>query len=157
LPRYARPNGEAEQEGEDVRTHRSVAAAGVAAGLLALGLTPAQAHHAFSAEYDNTKPIKLEGTVRKVEWINPHSWITIDVKAADGTMETWEVEAGSPNSMFRRGFNRNSLPTGITVVVNGYQARDGGRRANGGNITFSDGRRLFLGGSNPDDPENRRR
>jgi len=136
--------------------HRSVAIAG-AVGLLALAVVPGRAHHAFSAEYDNTKPLTLRGTVTKVEWINPHSWITIDVKAPNGTIETWEIEAGSPNSMFRRGFNRHSLPTGIEVIINGYQSRDGGKRANGGNITFPDGRRLFLAGSNPDDPENRKK
>lgn len=140
-----------------MRRHPSVVIGGVAAGLLALAPVPAWTHHAFSAEYDNTKPLTLRGTITKVEWINPHSWITIDVKAADGTVETWEIEAGSPNSMFRRGFNRHSLPTGIEVVINGYQARDGEKRANGGNITLPDGRRLFLAGSNPDDPENRRR
>lgn len=139
-----------------MRKHLLVVIGG--AGLLvALASVPVWAHHAFSAEYDNTKPLKLQGTVKKVEWINPHSWITIDVKAADGSVETWEVEAGSPNSMFRRGFNRNSLPLGTVVVINGYQSRDGGKRANGGDITFVDGRRLFLSGSNPDDPENRKR
>ena len=130
---------------------------GIAGLLVALASVPVWAHHAFSAEYDNTKPLTLEGTVTKVEWINPHSWITIDVKSADGSVETWEIEAGSPNSMFRRGFNRNSLPLGTVVVINGYQSRDGGKRANGGNITFADGRQLFLSGSNPDDPENRKR
>lgn len=138
-----------------MRTHLSVLLAG--AGLLAVLAAPAWAHHAFSAEYDNNKPLTLTGTVKKVEWINPHSWITIDVKAADGTIETWEIEAGSPNSMFRRGFNRNSLPLGTVVVINGYQSRDGGKRANGGDITFADGKRLFLAGSNPDDPANKKR
>jgi len=139
-----------------MRTHLSVVIGG--AGLLvALASVPVWAHHAFSAEYDNTKPLKLQGTVTKVEWINPHSWITIDVKVADGSVETWEIEAGSPNSMFRRGFNRKSLPLGTVVVINGYRSRDGGKRANGGDITFVDGRRLFLSGSNPDDPENRKR
>lgn len=130
---------------------------GSAGLLVALAAVPVWAHHAFSAEYDNTKPLKLQGTVTKVEWINPHSWITIDVKTADGSVETWEIEAGSPNSMFRRGFNRNSLPLGTEVVINGYRSRDGGKRANGGDITFTDGRRLFLSGSNPDDPENKKR
>jgi hypothetical protein len=139
-----------------MRKHLSVVIGGIAL-LAALAPVPAWAHHAFSAEYDNTKPLKLEGTVKKVEWINPHSWITIDVKKADGTLETWEIEAGSPNSMFRRGFNRNSLPTGIVVVINGYHARDGSNRANGGNIRFADGRQLFLSGSNPDDPENQKK
>lgn len=141
-----------------MRKHLSLVIRGVAAGLLvALAPAPVWAHHAFSAEYDRNKPLKLQGTVKKVEWINPHSWITIDVKAPDGTVETWEVEAGSPNSMFRRGFNRNSLPLGTAVVISGYQARDGGKRANGGDITFPDGRRLFLAGSNPDDPDNKKR
>jgi hypothetical protein len=139
-----------------MRKHLSFVIAGL--GLLAvLASVPAWAHHAFSAEYDNTKPLKLEGTVKKVEWINPHSWITIDVKKADGTIETWEIEAGSPNSMFRRGFNKDSLPKGAVVVINGYRSRDGGKRANGGNITFADGRQLFLSGSNPDDPENKKK
>lgn len=139
-----------------MRKHLLVVIGG-AALLVALASVPVWAHHAFSAEYDNTKPLKLQGTVTKVEWINPHSWITIDVKVADGSVETWEIEAGSPNSMFRRGFNRKSLPLGTVVVINGYRSRDGGKRANGGDITFTDGRRLFLSGSNPDDPENRRR
>jgi hypothetical protein len=139
-----------------MRKHLSVVIGGIAL-LAAFASVPAWAHHAFSAEYDNTKPLKLEGTVKKVEWINPHSWITIDVKKADGTIETWEIEAGSPNSMFRRGFNKDSLPRGAVVVINGYRSRDGGNRANGGNITFADGRKLFLSGSNPDDPENKKK
>ena len=130
---------------------------GAVALLAAVAPDPVWPHHAFSAEYDSTKPLTLQGTVKKVEWINPHSWITIDVKSADGTIETWEIEAGSPNSMFRRGFNRDSLPTGTVVVINGYRSRDGGRRANGGNITFADGRQLFLAGSNPDDPDNKKK
>ena len=135
-----------------MRTKLSVVIA-VAGGLLLALAAPVWAHHAFSAEFDQKKPIKLQGTVKKMEWINPHSWITIEVKKPDGLMETWEVEAGAPNSMFRRGFNKDSLPVGSDVVVQGYQAKDGKRRANGGSITFSDGRTLFLGGSNPDDPQ----
>ena len=129
----------------------------VAGGLLVALAAPVRAHHAFNAEFDQKKPIKLQGTVKKMEWINPHSWMTIEVKKPDGTVETWEVEAGAPNSMFRRGFNRNSLPVGTEVVVLGYQAKDvKKKRANGGSITFSDGRTLFLGGSNPDDPESKK-
>ncbi len=140
-----------------MRTKHLVVVIGGAGLLVALASASAWAHHAFSAEYDTSKPLKLQGTVKKVEWINPHSWITIDVKTADGSVDTWEIEAGSPNSLFRRGFNRGSLPVGTVVVINGYQSRDGGKRANGGDITFADGKRLFLSGSNPDDPENKKK
>ena len=133
-----------------MRRKLSVVVAGVG-GLLLLvvAAVPVWAHHAFSSEFDAAKPIKLQGTVKKVEWINPHSWITIDVKRPDGTLQTWEIEAGAPNSMFRRGFNKNSLPIGTEIVVNGYQAKDGKQRANGRDLTFPDGRRLFLGSSLP--------
>lgn len=105
------------------------------------------AHHAFSAEFDASKPVELAGIVTKVEWINPHSWITIDVRLEDGTTEVWEIEAGAPNSMFRRGFTSDSLPLGTEFEVTGYQARDGGRRANGRNLTLPDGTLLFVGSS----------
>ena len=129
---------------------------GAAGGLLLALVVPVVAHHAFSAEYDSTKPITLRGTVKKMEWINPHSWMTLEVKSADGKLETWEIETGAPNSMFRRGFNRDSLPVGTELVVHGYLAKSGKNRANGGSVTFSDGRILFLGGSNPDEPENKK-
>ena len=120
-------------------------------GFLLLTAGVARAHHAFSAEYDYTRPVELQGTITKVELINPHSWITIDVRLDDGTTETWEIEAGAPNSLYRRGFTRDSLPVGIEVTVRGYRAKYlGTNRANGGNITFSDGSTIFLGGSNPD-------
>ena len=125
-------------------------------GLLMAFAAPVVAHHAFSAEYDSTKPITLRGTVKKMEWINPHSWMTLEVKSADGKVEAWEIETGAPNSMFRRGFNRDSLPVGTELVVHGYLAKSGKNRANGGSVTFSDGRILFLGGSNPDEPENKK-
>jgi hypothetical protein len=119
-----------------------------AGGLLLNGAAVAvMAHHAFNSEFDAAKPIKLTGIVKKMEWINPHSWLTIDVKRPDGTMETWEIEAGAPNAMFRRGFNRNSLPIGTEVVVNGFQAKDGRKRANGRDISFPDGKKLFMGSS----------
>jgi hypothetical protein len=119
-----------------------------AGGLLLNGAAMAvMAHHAFNSEFDAAKPIKLTGIVKKMEWINPHSWLTIDVKRPDGTMETWEIEAGAPNAMFRRGFNRNSLPIGTEVVVNGFQAKDGRKRANGRDISFPDGKKLFMGSS----------
>lgn len=117
--------------------------------IFVLAAAPAWAHHAFSSEFDAAKPIKLEGAVKKVEWINPHSWITIEVKQANGAVQTWEIEAGAPNSMFRRGFNRNSLPVGTVIVVNGYQAKDGKQRANGRDLTLPDGKRLFMGSSLP--------
>ncbi len=122
-----------------------------AAGLLLIAAT-AHAHHAFSSEFDAARPVELRGVVTRMEWINPHSWITIDVTNEDGSVETWEIEAGAPNAMFRRGFTRDSLPVGTEVVVRGYQARDGGPRANGRDLTLPDGQRLFLGGSAPDQP-----
>ncbi len=122
-----------------------------AAGLLLIAAT-AHAHHAFSSEFDAARPIELRGVVTRMEWINPHSWITIDVTNEDGSVQTWEIEAGAPNAMFRRGFTRDSLPVGTEIVVRGYQARDGGPRANGRDLTLPDGQRLFLGGSAPDQP-----
>jgi Family of unknown function (DUF6152) len=129
-----------------------------AAGALILMLAagPVLAHHAFSSEFDAAKPVKLTGTVKKMEWINPHSWLTLEVKNPNGTTETWEIEAGAPNAMFRRGFNKNSLPVGTQVVVNGFQAKDGRKRANGRDLSFPDGRRLFLGSSGTGAPEDGR-
>jgi hypothetical protein len=113
---------------------------------------PMWAHHAFAAEFDAQKPVKLKGTVVKVEFINPHSWIHMDVKDADGKVTRWMVEGGSPNALFRRGVNKDALPQGTEILVDGYQAKDGSNRANGRDITFADGKKLFVGGSNPDDP-----
>src|SRR5580658_4161123 len=125
-----------------------VALAGVT---LFLATAPAWAHHSFAAEFDPSKPIKLQGTVTEMEWINPHSWIHIDVKGPDGKVTSWMVEGGSPNILLRRGFTKHSLETGTEIVITGYQAKSGENRANGANITFKDGKRLFLGGSNPDE------
>lgn len=108
-----------------------------------------EAHHSFAAEFDAEKPVFLEGTVTKVEFMNPHSWIYIDVKSADGTVENWAIEGGTPNTLFRRGVTRQSLPLGTTIVVDGYQGRDGTNKASGRNITLPDGRQVFLDGSAP--------
>ena len=115
----------------------------VAASLLAA--VPVWAHHAFAAEFDAKKPVHFEGTVTKVELINPHTWIHIDVKQPDGTMVNWMFEAGSPNVLLRRGFTKTTIPNGTAVVVDGYQSKDGSNRANGRDITLPDGRKLFLG------------
>ena len=117
-----------------------------------LAVAPVWAHHAFQAEYDDRKPVHLAGKVTEMEWINPHSWIHIDVVGADGKVTSWMVECGSPNIMLRRGFNKRSLEPGTELIVDGYQAKSGDTKANGGSVTFKDGRRLFVGGSNPDDP-----
>jgi Family of unknown function (DUF6152) len=122
-------------------------------GLL-LAAAPAWAHHAFAAEFDAQKPVKLKGTVAKVEFINPHSWIHMDVKDADGKVTRWMVEGGSPNALFRRGVTKDALPQGTEILVDGYQAKDGSNRANGRDITFADGKKLFVGGSNPDEQPN---
>ena len=118
------------------------------AALFSFGLAaPVLAHHAFSAEFDARKPVKLEGTVSKMQWINPHAWIHVDVKRPDGKLETWMIEGGTPNTLFRRGFTKDSLKTGTRIVVEGYRAKDGSLRANGRDITFPDGRKLFMGSS----------
>ena len=118
----------------------------VVAGIaLVAAAAPAWAHHAFASEFDAKKPVKFQGTVTKMEWINPHAWMHVAVKKADGTVENWMIEAGSPNSLFRRGINKNTVRVGMQVVVDGYQARDGSRRANGRDVTLPEGRKLFLG------------
>jgi len=125
-------------------------------GLLITG-APGWAHHAFEAEFDQNKPVKLVGKVTGMEWINPHSWIHIDVADANGAVTNWMVECGSPNIMLRRGFTKRSLEVGTEVSVQGYQAKNGSFRANGSSITFKDGRKLFVGGSNPDVPEDQKK
>jgi Family of unknown function (DUF6152) len=130
---------------------RRVPAAIALVALLAIAL-PLWAHHAFQAEFDDKKPIHLAGKVTKMEWINPHAWIHIDVTDADGKVTSWMVECGSPNIMLRRGFTKESLEFGSEIVVDGYRAKNGSNRANGSSVTFKDGRRLFVGGSNPDIP-----
>ena len=118
----------------------------MAAGLM-LAAAPARAHHAFAAEFDAKRPVHLEGVVTKVELINPHAWIHVEVKGPDGKVTTWMVEAGSPNVLLRRGFTKTSVAIGTQVVVDGYQSKDGSMRANGRDITLPDGKKLFLGSS----------
>jgi hypothetical protein len=121
-----------------------IAAMGV--GLLATAPSMV-AHHAFAAEFDANKPVEFSGTVVKMEWTNPHVWLHLDVKKPDGKIERWAFEAGTPNVLFRRGFTKESLLPGTQVKVDGYQAKDGTNRANGRDLTFADGRKLFLGSS----------
>ena len=104
-------------------------------------------HHAFGAEFDANKPIQLEGIVTRMEWINPHAWIHLDVPQPDGTIQKWMVEGGPPNSLVRRGFTKDSLLPGTEILVDGYQAIDGSQRANGRDLIFPDGTHLFLGSS----------
>jgi len=115
-------------------------------GLL-LAVSPVWAHHAFAAEYDGKKQVHLEGVVTQMEWINPHTWIHIDVTEPDGKVTSWMIEGGSPNILLRRGFNKGSLEKGQKITVDGFMAKDGSNRANGSNITYPDGKKLFLGSS----------
>src|SRR5438067_11974529 len=114
----------------------------VVMGLLVLATVPVAAHHAFSSEFDSNRPVQLTGVVTKMEWVNPHSWIHMDVKKPDGTVEKWMIEGGTPNTLLRRGITKNSLLPGAVIVIEGYQAKDGSLRANGRDLTFPDGRKL---------------
>ena len=121
-------------------------AAGIG-GILVSATHTASAHHAFAAEFDANKPVNFKGAITKMEWINPHTWLHVEVKGADGKIENWAIEAGTPNVLFRRGFTKQSLLPGTAIQVDGYRAKDGSFRANGRDLTFADGRKLFLGSS----------
>jgi hypothetical protein len=125
--------------------------AGALVFLAILAVTPAMAHHSFAAEFDAKNPVSLRGTVTKMEWINPHAWIHIDVKKPDGMVDEWMIEAGSPNTLLRRGLTKNSLKVGTEILVEGYRSKDGSLRANGRDVKLPDGQILFLGSSNPED------
>jgi hypothetical protein len=130
-----------------------------ASTVVALLLVPVSlwAHHAFAAEFDASKPVSLKGKVVKMDWINPHAWIHIEVPSADGKVVRWMIEAAAPNAMLRRGFNQDSLPIGTEIVVAGFRAKDGANRANGSSITYPDGKKLFIGSQGTGAPEEQNR
>ena len=133
-----------------------VSVAASVALIVAIAVTPLRAHHSFAAEFDANRPVKLRGTVVKMEWINPHSWIHMDVKdEKTGKVERWMVEGGAPNALLRRGWTKKSLPEGTEILVEGFQAKDGANRANGRDITFPDGKKLFVGSSGTGAPDER--
>jgi hypothetical protein len=125
-----------------------------AAAFLLFGI-PVLAHHAFSAEFDENKQIKIRGPVTKMEWINPHAWLHISVKGNDGAVVNWDIELGPPNALIKRGWTKNSLPAGTELLIEGYQAKDGSFRANGRDITFPDGKKLFAGSTGTGAPGER--
>ena len=134
---------------------RAIVGAVVGVGLL-LGAVPVVAHHAFSAEFDADRPVHFQGTVTKVEWINPHTWIHMDITQDDGSVEAWMIEGGNPHNLFRRGFSKEVITVGMEIVVDGYASKDGTRRANGRDLTLPNGQTLFLGSSGTGAPRDGR-
>jgi hypothetical protein len=123
--------------------------------LVVAGAASARAHHSFAAEFDGNQPVTLKGTVTKMEWVNPHTWMHLDVKNPDGTVTKWMVEGGTPNTLIRRGFTKASLLPGTEITIEGYRAKNGANRANGADMILPDGKRLFMGSSGtgaPKDP-----
>ncbi len=136
-----------------IRRHQPTLPMVLLAVYLACSSNTTFAHHSFAAEFDIKRPVELRGTVTKVELINPHSWIHIEVTAQDGSKETWMIEGGSPNQVLRKGFTKNSIPLGSELLVKGYQARDGGKRAVGRTITLANGEPLFFESTPIPEPE----
>ena len=133
----------------------------ITVGILGIAMSgwasSASAHHAFAAEFDANKPVTFKGTITKMEWVNPHTWLHVDVKGSDGTVQNWAIEAGTPNVLFRRGFTKDSLLPGTDIVVDGYQTRDHTLlRANGRNVTLPNGQTLFLGTASSDAPDDKK-
>ncbi|HEY1242570.1 MAG TPA: DUF6152 family protein [Bryobacteraceae bacterium] len=131
--------------------HKTMLKALASAALLAAAALPVAAHHSFSAEFDSSKPITLEGKVVEFEWVNPHSWLVIDVPKPDGTVDRWRLEGGSPSVLLRLGWNKTSLPAGTRIKVTAFQAKDAAFRGSTRSIEFPDGRKLSLGGSSETD------
>ena len=135
------------------KTMRAKLTVAVACVGLLLAARPLIAHHSFAAEFDAENPVQLRGVVTGMDWVNPHSWIHLDVKNQDGTVTKWMVEGATPNTLLRRGFTKSSLPVGTEIVVYGYRAKNGAARANGRDVMLPDGKRLFLGSSGTGAPE----